>query len=352
LEINDAMSQTRRKLLENFDDEVREKLKVSDETSKAFLNRYERLLMQLTRHELNSHAEFRDDSSFVLKAVPESLRLLRLFAADSIPLGLYELPRRSGEAHLYRLAHPLAEAVITQAKNRDLATAEVHFDYGAHDGKVTLLKPLIGKAGWLKVSLFTVESLDQAEDNLIFAASSDDGQVLDEEAGQRLLTLPGRVLDSGSSRREEAPAYFLKIDRSLVTSADTTQLEAITQNRQAAIQRTISERNARFFEAEADKLEGWADDLKLGLEREIKELDRQIKEARRAATIALTLEEKLAGQKQIKALEAQRSQRRRSLFDAQDQVDKQREDLIANIEGKLTQKSSLSKLFTLRWRLD
>ena len=51
LEINDAMTQTRRKLLENFDDEVREKLKVSDESSKAFLNRYERLLMQLTRHD-------------------------------------------------------------------------------------------------------------------------------------------------------------------------------------------------------------------------------------------------------------------------------------------------------------
>jgi len=72
-----------------------------------------------------------------------------------------------------------------------------------------------------------------------------------------------------------------------------------TQRRQAEIQRAISERNARFFEGEAEKLDTWADDLKLGLEREIKEMDRQIKEARRAATTALTLEEKLAGQKHI-----------------------------------------------------
>jgi adenine-specific DNA-methyltransferase len=79
--------------------------------------------------------------------------------------------------------------------------------------------------------------------------------------------------------------------------------------------------------------------------------DRQIREARRAATIALTLEEKLAGQKQIKALEAQRSQKRRSLFDAQDQVDRQREELIANVEAKLTQRSALTVLFTVRWRL-
>jgi len=76
-----------------------------------------------------------------------------------------------------------------------------------------------------------------------------------------------------------------------------------------------------------------------------------IKEARRAATTALTLEEKLAGQKQIKALESQRNEKRRSLFEAQDKVDQQREELIANIEGKLIQRTSLKELFTLRWCL-
>lgn len=126
-------------------------------------------------------------------------------------------------------------------------------------------------------------------------------------------------------------------------------LDGPTLHRQAAIQKDISERNARFFEAEADKLDGWADDLKVGLERDIKDLDRQIKEARRAATVAPALEEKLAGQKQIKALEAQRNQKRRSLFDAQDDVDRQREELIAKIEGKLQQQTELIKLFAIRW---
>jgi len=74
-------------------------------------------------------------------------------------------------------------------------------------------------------------------------------------------------------------------------------------------------------------------------------LDRQIKEARRAATAALTLEEKLIGQKQIKDLEAQRNQKRRSLFDAQDDVDRQREDLIGQIEGKLRQREKIQQLF-------
>lgn len=320
-EINEAMNQTRRKLLENFDDEVREKLRVQDEASKAFLSRFEQLLMRLTRHELSASGEFLNDSSF---------RLLRSPFAGEIPTGLYELPRRSGEAHTYRLNHPLAEAVIAQAKGRQLSPAELQFQYNDHEGKISVLEPLRGQCGYLALSLFSVESLDQAEDYLIFAGITDSGKPLDEEAARRLLSLPGRIVEGA-------------------LLAPPGCLDEMTRRHQDEVQLTISERNAGFFEAEAEKLDGWADDLKLGLEREIKEYDRQIKEARRAATAALTLEEKLAGQKQIKALESQRNEKRRTLFDAQDKVDKQREDLIANIEGKLSQEVSLSRLFTIRW---
>ena len=225
---------------------------------------------------------------------------------------------------------------MAQAKGRDLPPAAIRFDYDLHEGKVTALEPLLGKSGWLTLSLFSVESLDQGEDHLILAAATDDGQVLDEEIAARLLTLPGQ---SSPLPPGEGPG---------VRAAELT---AATDQRQANLQGAISERNARFFAAEADKLDGWADDLKVGLEREIKEIDRQIKEARRAATAALTLEDKLTGQKQIKALEAQRNQKRRFWFDAQDQVDRQRDALIAQIEGKLAQETELRRLFTVRWAL-
>ena len=53
----------------------------------------------------------------------------------------------------------------------------------------------------------------------------------------------------------------------------------------------------------------------------------------------------------LKALESQRNEKHRALFGAQNKVDQQREELIANIEGKLTQRADLKPLFTLRWRL-
>ncbi len=323
LEINEAMTQTRRKLLENFDDEVREKLRVQDESSRALLSRFEQLLMRLTLHELDGRAVSETDSSFQLLQSPDPAR---------IPTGLYELPRRSGEAHTYRLNHPLAEWALARAKDRELPAAEVQFGLSDYEGRISVLDPFIGKSGVLAASLLTIDSLDQSEDHLIVAAVDDRGEVLEEETARRMLSLPATV---GQALMLPPPAA----------------IEAVIEQRRAEIQRGVSQQNASFFEAEAAKLDGWADDLKVGLEREIKEFDREIREARRAATLALSLEEKLAGQKQIRALEAQRNEKRRSLFDAQDNIDRQREELITSIEGKLAQRVSLLPLFAIRWML-
>lgn len=117
------------------------------------------------------------------------------------------------------------------------------------------------------------------------------------------------------------------------------------------MKRAVSERSAVAFEAEAEKLDGWAEDLKLGLEREIKELDRQIKDARKAARVVVALDEKLAAQKRMKALESERNTRRRKLFESQDEIDRQRGELIAQLESQLTQKVASDCLFCVAWRV-
>lgn len=51
------------------------------------------------------------------------------------------------------------------------------------------------------------------------------------------------------------------------------------------------------------------------------------------------------------AATATRNEKRRSLFEAQDQVDRRRDELIAAIEGKLIQDRAIHPLFTIRWIL-
>jgi len=328
LEINEAMTHARRKLLENFDDEVREKLKIRNADTNLHLNQFEQKLMKLAAHELAGNADFIDSSSFRLTSLPSWVE------GANVPTGLYELPRRSGEAHLFRMNHPLGEAIISRSRRRELPVAEIEFDYASHEGRITQIEPLVGKTGWMTVSSLSVDALGQSEDHLLIAGVTDGGEILSDEATSRLMTIGGRLIGEAKLPETVGPIFTLSLN-----------------GQRDRIRLSISERNARFFEAEADKLDGWADDLKVGLEREIRELDRQIKEARRAATVALTLEAKLAGQKTVKALESERNSKRRSLFDAQDRIDERRAELIAGIEGQLEQKIAEAVLFSIRWSI-
>ena len=121
--------------------------------------------MQLTRHELNGNAEFVDDSSFRLNSFVRFPATSRWVSTNSraapVKRTSIALPirwrRRCGASQEPRLAAGGSPASTTAPTM----------------GKISLLNPFVGKSGWLTLSLFTVESLDQAEDHLIFAAITD-----------------------------------------------------------------------------------------------------------------------------------------------------------------------------------
>ena len=328
-EINEAMVKTRQVLLENFDEEVQEKLRMRADDSRNARNRFERMLMDLTRAELVHCAAF-DDDGFNLRHIPTGVEHSDL---AGIELGRYELPRRSGDAHLYRINHPLARWGIEQAKARVLDGARLVFDYTAYGSKISTLEAHRGKAGWLTVKLVTVETLGNQEQHLLVAAGTTDGVVLAEEDPEKLLRLPATT---------QAASLFNAPDATLLADVET---------RKTALLRDVNERNLGYFEQEVQKLDAWADDLKLGLEQEIKEIDREIKEVRRTAATSPTLEEKLSWQKKQRELEGKRSKLRRELFARQDEVEAQRNDLISQLEVQLQQQVEERTLFTVEWEL-
>ena len=328
-EINEAMVKTRQLLLENFDEEVQEKLRVRAEDSQKARSRFEQMLMELTRAELIDYTAF-DTDGFDLRCLPADIEG---GAIATIELGRYELPRRSGEAHLYRTNHPLALWIIQQAKDRRLDGARLVFDYAAYGSQISTLKAYRGKTGWLMLKLISVEALGNQEQHLLVAAATTDGVVLAEEDPEKLLRLPATT---------QAPGLFNTPDAPLLADMEA---------RKTALLRQINERNLGYFEQEVQKLDAWADDLKLGLEQEIKEIDRDIKEVRRTAATSPTLEEKLSWQKNQRELESKRSKLRRELFARQDEVEAQRNDLINQLEVQLQQQVEERTLFTIEWEL-
>jgi superfamily II DNA or RNA helicase len=177
--IDESLARARLQLLENFDDEVREKLRVREREASEQLTVLDTALMDLTLAELGPRAVRRSSSSFELLNTP-GLPTLG-------PFGLYELPRQGGEGHVYRLDHPLATSLIEQAKARRVVGEGVEYLYGSHHGRITALEPFLGTSGSLTAAVVTVTALEQVEDRLVIVARADSGSVVDDDLAIRML---------------------------------------------------------------------------------------------------------------------------------------------------------------------
>ncbi len=357
-EISDAMLNARKALLENFDEDVQERLRLRNMDARASLGRLERLLIRFTRAALGGHARFdKDDTGFLLTSLPEGVQDE---AATAIPLGRYELPRRSEEAHIYRMAHPLAQGLIDYAQRVPLTPSRLVLDYDAYGTKVSVIEALRGQFGTLMVQHLRIHSLGTTEEHLLAAAIDADGNVLDADVTDRLLGMPGHTVPlpridgapvQQSLSDDLAPAQQNMLDFAAANVPIPPALQQQIDQQKALVITDLESRNLSFFSQETEKLDAWADDLKVGLEREIKDLDRQIKEARTKSKGAATLADKLQAQKEQRDLEGQRDKKRRELFDRQDQIQARRDSLIDELERQLGQQVTTTRLFAVEWQV-
>ncbi|MGC4033102.1 MAG: SNF2-related protein [Tepidisphaeraceae bacterium] len=320
-QIKKQMAMTRQALLENFDQDVAERLRINKDKTLESLNDRERWLLALSRIELDGRATF------------DSTQPRFEYRGVDAPTGHYHLDWKAAERlgdTFYRQDHPLAVRLIENAISRPAKPQTITFGYTSHGQVVSIVKPLVGQSGWLELSKLTVTSLD-TEEFLLLSAQTDTGESLDEEVVCKMLLLPARI-DGG-------------------ISASTPDFTPVREQLVKSRLGEVSQRNAKFFDEEVEKLDRWSDDLKVGLERQIKDIDAAIKEARKTGALAATLSEKLEAQRQIKELEATRKNKRRDLFVEQDKVDHRRESLIGDIERQLSMTTSTSTVFKCAWRV-
>ena len=274
-EIATGQRDAREKLLDNFDQEVVEKVRID---SRDILDRFNEQLWQLTRQLLAQFARFDEHGySFTLHSNP--------FPDENIHPGPYRMGKSVEDANTYRVGHPLAQRVIDRGKSLILALAELNFQYNGSGKKIAVLESLIGKKGWLTCTQFTVAALE-TEDVIAFSALTDNGDSLDDAQCRRLFDLPaiaGSTCDIPSALSSVMGA-------------------AQSQRRQALLDETTN-RNGRWFESEIEKLDRWAEDRRTSLKAALADLDEAVKEAKKAARLAPTLPEKLERQRSARALE-------------------------------------------------
>ena len=90
----------------------------------------------------------------------------------------------------------------------------------------------------------------------------------------------------------------------------------------------------------------------VGAEKELADTKSQIKALGRQARLATSVEDQHAVQEKIRDLERLQRRQRQHIFDVEDEIIGKRDQLIAALEKRLSQRSTVQKLFTLRWTVE
>lgn len=322
-EIAQGQRDAREKLLNNFDQDVVEKVRIQ---SRDYLDRFEERLWRLTRYLLAPYARFEErEYSFTLEQNP--------FPGETIHPGPYRMGKNVEDANTYRVGHPLAQRLLAQAKALPVQSGEVLFRYPERGTHISILQPLKGKSGWLLCAHVTLTALE-TEDHLILAGVTDRGEVVDGTQCRRLFDLPG----------EEKGDVLLPSDTKQI-------LEDMAVRQTQEVLDGISTKNGTWFDTEMDKLDHWAEDRRASLKAELDNLDETIKDTKKAARLAPNLPEKLERQRTLRQLESKRTEAWKTFDEASRELDRQKDALLDEISRRLHQKAEHTTLFSLRWSL-
>lgn len=328
--IADRIKDTQSQLLENFDEDVHDRLKLRLDEAEARLDKFGRWFWGVTRYALSDSAHFDEQSyAFSLSRPPQGIATGRY----QLIRGRIDQPRQTDMlSHAYRLSHPLGEWSINTSLSAPTPPATLTLDYDKHGLRVSVVERLRGQSGWLTLARLEVNAFETTE-VLLFSGLTDQGEPLDQNTCEKLMGMPAM---------------------SRPTALNTTIPATLIANSQRAVDATIAqvlEANQRLFNEERDKLERWADDKLLAAEEALKNTKTRIAQLKRDARKAATLQEQEVIQHELAELERKQRRLRQEIFNVEDEIIAKRDELIASLQQRLQEKTFNETLFSVRWQV-
>lgn len=323
-QIDERMTEVRSQVLENFDINVQEHLRMTKDNTGTFLNRYEHIFWELTKYILSKEAVFNDEQhTFVLRVPVAGQRT-----------GKYAMLKNTDYATPYRLSSPLAQHVLNTALSLSLSdNAEIIFDQQALSMNANLPDYLNGSEGFLVLASLGVSALSD-EQYLLFNAYQDDGTALSQEDCEKLF------LNGGSETQTDD-----------ISASVRERLQGDVAQHSTAKLKEIDARNLKFFQQEETRIYQWEHDVIDGIEDEISTLKKNILVAERDARNAQSVAEKLDLEKKVEEMKRKRRRLRNDLEDREEEVSLQRKRMITELEQRMVKATESQNLFVIRFKV-
>ncbi len=315
--INQRIQEVQSVLFDNFEGSVINKLRITYSDTKTFLEKFEKWLWEITRFYLVNLAAFEaQDFTFMLNETGER----------------YTLNKKRTDAKHYRIQSEVAKKLLAKAKIEKTDNAHLIFDLASSPIRYNELQQLRGEKGLLKISNLAVLSDIEQHDALILTAITKNKHVLSEQNIHDLLNL--------------------SIQTEVFAKWNTDNLEKLHQKNKKEKLAFLEKTDAAFMQREFTKFETWADDKIRALELDLKEERQKWKELEREQQKANILAQELIEiQEKIAKIKRKYSRLRQEIYDREEEINEQRDNMIAEAKSKLTRTIKEDELFTVSFEI-
>ncbi len=313
---NEIMQEVQTKLFDHFDVPVIERLKTTYSETKIFLEKFEKWLWEIMCYYLHQKAQFFfEDYTFTLENGER-----------------YTLNKNREDAKRLLVNGAIAQKFIAQGKKENTPFAHLKFDFKNQAKKYPEIDELQAKKGVIKVSQLNVSSEIEEHSVLLFTGITDANEKLNDDICRFVLSLDCTVENGHKLNIEKLENLHTKIKQERLNYLEDT--------------------DAALMQREFKKFHNWADDRIAFLEGELKEAKKAEKETDRAAmqdglsgAEALEMQEKLArAKKKVSRL-------KREMFDREDEIEAERDQMIADAKNKLNRTITEEEVFTISFEL-
>lgn len=323
--IKERINETKKTLLEHFDEDVVKKLRIRQSKDSYHVNTYQSHFWKLAKSILKEEVTDIDESKY-------SFKLSKGLGDDILP-GVYALNKDANNCKQLRFSSPLGQYILNKASELPISDASLTFDLTNYPYRSAILEQFKEKQGYAILYRISSSNKFDSEEQIIACAMTSDGEKLPNEFVTKLLELNATTerditLDNITDKfkeaiEEEARIYKLKVD----------------------------EETNKYVDYEINKYEMWADDQLVPLENEIIELNKEYEEIRKQIRKEHQASQKL----QLKVEETKLSKRlkakRQQLSDLQEEYMDKVDEMTERLQESMNNQFELTPFLKFHWSM-
>jgi len=321
VKIDQETKSARQHLIDNFDSDVQEKLKIARGENKYYMDLHTEWMWKVSKYILNDYATF-DDESFTLSKMPPF--------AKNAQLGTYSYSKEVDAQHEYRVSHPLALDVLAAAKNLETPVGNIDFSYTGVNQKISVLEPYIGKKGILTIKRYVRTSDVQEEEYYLVLATTAIGIPISPDVAAKLFNLPAQYSQSPVSDYD-----FTKQEKQAI---EKIELEA-------------QQRDSYLMNEEFARIAARADDLRRGFRIRLKKREGEIRQLKKDFQLETDMTKRLDIQRKQIMMHRKQDEEEHEYRQKSRTIDDEMLLLNDTIRASIEARPQINTICTLTWSL-